>query len=66
MPLVINPLGAETHTYQHANKRNFKKPGICWPVADMHWFLEITFVQYGDKCCNNPVALYMQPKLLNY
>ena len=29
MPLIINALGADiqTHTYQHGNQNNFKKPG---------------------------------------
>ena len=38
MPLVINALRGghtDTDTYQHANKNDFKKPGVLdlWPCA---------------------------------
>ena len=37
-PLVINSLGGEhihanTHTYRHPHRNNFKKPGVRWSVA---------------------------------
>ena len=38
-PLVINSLGADTHTHTHKHtyrrlhRNNFKKPGVRWPAA---------------------------------
>ena len=31
MPLVIYGLG-DVHTHTFMNERNYKKPGVCWPV----------------------------------
>ena len=36
-PLIINSLaGGYTHAYRGLHRNNFKKPGVHWPVADVH------------------------------